>query len=68
MNFIYEQSIKDWRWKHTTRLTKNRRAYKNLVNKESGYAKEIKQLGDLHEAALKVYKDAPDTFKKEARE
>ena len=57
---IYKVSIKDHRRIAKKRLFDNEKAYNSLQNKDSLYARSIKQLQDLHRAVYEIYKNAPD--------
>lgn len=60
MGHIYERAIKKHRERSKERLEVNKRTFYNLCDKTSTYAKEIEALGELHERAHEIYKDAPD--------
>jgi len=57
---MYKVSIKDHRRIAKKRLSDNEKAYNSLQNKDSLYARSIKQLQDLHRATYEIYKNAPD--------
>lgn len=57
---MYKVSICDNRRIAKKRLLENEKAYNSLQNKNSIYAKSIKQLQDLHWQVYEIYKNAPD--------
>ena len=57
---MYKVSIRDHRKVAKKRLTENEKAYNSLQNKDSVYARSIKQLQDLHRQVYEIYKNAPD--------
>ena len=62
MNRMYELSIIDHRKKTLKRLRENEEAYAGLENKNSVYARGIKELQDRHRAVYEIYANAPDSM------
>ena len=60
MSDMYRVSIRDHRRIAMSKLSENEKCYDSLQNKESSYAKGIKQLQDLHRQVYSIYKNAPD--------
>ena len=57
---VYRVSLKDARSALRKKLNANIKCYDSLQNKDSGYARAIKGMQDLHKAALEIYDHAPD--------
>jgi hypothetical protein len=57
---VYRVSLKDARSALRKKLNANIKCYESLQNKDSGYARAIKGMQDLHKAALEIYDQAPD--------
>jgi len=60
---IYEESLEKHRREARKRASECWEAWKKLKHKDSNYAKEIYALGELHDKALYVYEDAPDSLR-----
>ena len=60
---VYKVSISDHRRTSKKRVRENESCYESLKNKDSEYARIVKQLGDLHRAVAEIYTNAPDIVK-----
>ena len=63
MGTMYKVSIKDRRKTETFALREIEKAYDSLKNKDSVYARGIKQLQDCQRAVCDIYDNAPDEIR-----
>ena len=60
---VYKISVPNHQRIATRLATECRRSYDALQNKDSGYARDIKALAELHERVAKIWRDAPREVK-----